>query len=451
MKTTFKKVFNKFEDEIINIDNVYSVEKPDIDVDSIKERVFMDINGSENKNSKKKFSKKFIVILVAAVIIVGGTVGAFATGSIQAIFKGYFKGAEVNDLGLYDGGNVQVQSDEYDVNLLGVMSDGEIAYSAMEVTRKDGGEIFEGGYIPTGELQSFTGLDKTDEPKPWQSNTYEIFYNNGEKAESDGAIVRSRCKLSDDRKTLSIYSDYVRTARSEHDMTDLRITFNNNNIETYKLDKVLLTEELPEVLSYDETTDEQTDIENNQQELTVNRLLKENNLTEDECIWVTHDGKNVFAKGERKFSDLKFTISFDIDTTVNNQIERDINSESAPHVVKDYASNTKITISPLGISLSGECDQKYDEQLPDWGSRCFEYPDTDGNSKVIMDDGSIYYILVNEGGELRTDENGVFHETSDLQYSATEKWAWDLGSNRIIIDLDKIQSVIINGDTIYSK
>ena len=36
-------------------------------------------------------------------------------------------------------------------------------------------------------------------------------------------------------------------------------------------------------------------------------------------------------------------------------------------------------------------------------------------------------------------------------YSATEEPAIDLASNRIIIDLDKTQSVIINGDTIYQK
>ena len=67
-----------------------------------------------------------------------------------------------------------------------------------------------------------------------------------------------------------------------------------------------------------------------------------------------------------------------------------------------------------------------------------------------MDDGTVYYILVNEGGRQRTDDNGVFYETTCLQYSATEEPAIDLASNRIIIDIDKIQS-IINGDTIYQK
>ena len=102
-------------------------------------------------------------------------------------------------------------------------------------------------------------------------------------------------------------------------------------------------------------------------------------------------------------------------------------------------------------TYSGECNQKYDKQMQPWGSRCFEVPDTDGNSKVIMDDGSVYYILINEGGERRTDDSGVFHETTHLQYSATKEMAWNLGSNRIIIDLDKVQSVIINGDMLYRK
>ena len=188
-------------------------------------------------------------------------------------------------------------------------------------------------------------------------------------------------------------------------------------------------------------------MENNQHELTVNRLLKENNLTEDECIWVTHNGKSVFAKGERKSAGLKFTISFNFDHSINNRIERNINSKSSPNVVRDYTRNAKITVSPLGISLSGECDKR----MRDWEDRCFISANTDGKSKVIMDDGTVYYILVNEGGGRRTEDNGVFYETTYLQYSATEEPAIDLASNRIIIDIDKIQSVIINGDTIYQK
>ena len=255
MKTTFKTVFTELDDELMALDMQENT-PVDIDVDKIKSEVFMRINDEDKP--KKKFSKKIIVILAAAVILVGGTVGAFATGSVQSIFRGYFKGDKVNDLGLYDGGDVQVQSDDFDVKLLGVMSDGEIAHSAIEVTKKDGGDIIKDGYIPTGKLPSFAGVNRTD----GESNTYEIFYNNGEKSDSEGALVRSRCRLSEDRKTLSIYSDYARTARSERDLTDFRITYNNNSIEVYKLDKVLYTEVLPEVQSDDKMTEEQIAMEN---------------------------------------------------------------------------------------------------------------------------------------------------------------------------------------------
>lgn len=55
MKTTFKTVFTELDDEVMDIRENNSV---DIDVDKIKNDVFMQIN-DENK-SKKKFRKKFI-------------------------------------------------------------------------------------------------------------------------------------------------------------------------------------------------------------------------------------------------------------------------------------------------------------------------------------------------------------------------------------------------------
>ena len=87
MKTTFKKVFDEFDDELMNIDEFNACESIDIDVEKIKTEVLKRI---DDKNGKKKFSKKLITLLVAAVILITGTVGAFATGSVQSIFKELF-------------------------------------------------------------------------------------------------------------------------------------------------------------------------------------------------------------------------------------------------------------------------------------------------------------------------------------------------------------------------
>lgn len=81
----------------------------------------------DDKNGKKKFSKKLITLLVAAAILITGTVGAFATGSVQSIFKELFNNSGMNSAGFYDGGNVEIVScdDSLNVELLGVTGDGE--------------------------------------------------------------------------------------------------------------------------------------------------------------------------------------------------------------------------------------------------------------------------------------------------------------------------------------
>ena len=444
MKTTFKKIFNELDDELMNIE-VSSPEAANIDIERIKGEVFMRIhnndNINENNTSKKKISKKLIAILIAATMVVGTTVGAFATGSIQQIFGNYFKGSgELNDFGLYNGGDVEVQTDDdnLDVTLLGVMSDGNIAYSAIEVTHKDGSPIVEEGIYLRSGYSCFA------------ENTFEYSYN-GQTNKNDVAIERCCSQLSDDRKTLTIYTDYIRGTQYDYNMNDYRVTYNNKSLGTYTLDKVLYSEELPETQGDDGLTDEQREIENRQYELTLERVLRENGLTDEDCITIEQDGKSVFGKGEFGKIDMNFTISFSFNRNIDKLIERDIDSKTTPNVVKDYARNTKAVVTPLGVSLKGECNNSAVESLDDFVGKCFEIPGFDGSSKVIMDNGTVYYILINEGGDRRVDDNEVYHETIELQYSTTEDMARNLASNRIIIDIDKIQTVIINGDTIYEK
>ena len=342
MKTTFKTVFCELDDELVNID-IPANGAEDIDVEKIKGEVMMRINSAENNDSKKKIGKRIFVILAAAVLVIGLTVTAFATGSIQSIFKGYFKGEQMNDLGLYDGGNVEVHSDEYDVKLLGVISDGEIAYSAIEVTKKDGSPIAEDGFYINSSQDTFV------------RNSYEFSFGGEQLA--GGAISRGRCALSEDRKTLSIYTDYARGVGMDRAMEDFRVTYHSSVLNGYRLDKILYTQDLPEKQSNDGWTDE----DGYNEEMLLRSLREENGLTQEECIWVRHDGKQVYAKGEEKQFELTFDVSFDIRSTVDNQIECHIDFDKAPAVVKDYTSSAKVMISPLGISLSGECDQKYDK------------------------------------------------------------------------------------------
>ena len=397
-------------------------------------------NHQTNNNKKTTFHKKLLVTVVSAAILVGGTVGVFATGNVRSVFGKYFKSnSEMNDLHLSDGGNVEITTndDTLDVRFLGVINDGETAFSAIEVSKKDGSPIIDEDFYVNSNLSMMT------------ANSFTFSYNNGEASQTAKAMSRSRCTLSEDNKTLNIFSDFTRSAVGEYDLTDLRRTYDNNVVFGYKLDKILYSEDLPVVQTNDEEWSSQEASDRYEKQLReTEKLRKENGLTEEECIWTAHEGKNVYAKGEYRNFDISFTVSFDFGQKTAKFIEREINTENSSHVVNAYARNTQITISPLGIYLKGECDSKNISQNQ---NSCFALPDFDGSSKVVLNDGTVYYILINEGGEHRTGDNGIYYETVHLDYSPHSAIPLDRGNERIFVDLDKIQTVIINGDTIYQK
>ena len=442
MKTTFKEVFRELDDEMTNI-GINSNYTPDIDVEKIKGEVFMRIN--ENSSGKKPLGKTFFMILAAAVILVAGTIGAVASGSIRAVFGNYFKSeAEMNDLGLFDGENVEITSrdDTLNVELLGTISDGEMAYSAIAVTKKDGSPVIDESYLMNSDISI------------WTANSFEFYYDNGKQATTEGAVSRTRAALSDDHKTLYFYSDYGRAARSDLTINDFRVTYHNNIVGCYRIDKVIYEEEIPEI-QLGEGAEEYDEEENAREEAAVENIidsrLKEYGISRDECVWARIDGKWIYAQGEEIAQEIPFDVSFDFVNTVNDVIECDISAESDPEIVKEYARDAKVTISPLGVYLSGECDETKIKYLKDWEDRCFISPDLYGGSYVELDDGTVYYIIINIGGKQMTDENGVYHEIIHLDYSPTKGMQLDRGSNRITVDSDKIQTVVINGDTVYSK
>lgn len=435
MKTTFKEVIRELDDELTDIE--FTTEHtPDIDIEKIKGEVFMRIN--DNNSGKKPLGKSLFVILAAAVIFVAGTIGAVASGSIRAVFGNYFKSeAEMNDLGLFDGENVEITTydDMLNVELLGTISDGETGYSAIAVTKKDGSPVI-------GEEFYLNSYINT-----WTANSFEFVCADEEPSQC-GSITRSRAALSDDRTTLYIYSDYIRT---DADLNDLRVIYHNNIIGGYRIDRVIYEEEMPsvqlgegaEVLEEGESGKREAE-----KDMMIDRLRKEYGVDEDECIWAKIDNKFVYAQGEEIELEIPFDLSFDFVNSVNNMIEREISAESEPEIVQEYTRNAKVTISPLGVYLSGECDEI---KIKDWEDKCFISPDLYGGSYAQLDDGTIYYIIINEGGQRTVDESGVYHETVHLDYSPTKGMPLDLGSNRITVDIDKIQTVVINGVTVYSK
>ena len=437
MKTTFKTVFTELDDEVMDIRENNSV---DIDVDKIKNDVFMQIN-DENK-SKKKFRKKFIVIIAAAVIILGGTVGAFATGSIQTIFGRIFNhSGEMNELGLFDGGNVEVTSADssLDVKLLGITGDGEKLCSAIEITKKDGSPVIDKDYTyPAYE--------------PFDGSSWENTLTVNGKDETQNSMQFPQYVLSDGNKTLTVYLFTTTASGLDGSLQDGRITFVSKQFHANKVTNQLASVKLPGQMDpiFDKIKNNEElsadDVLFDQEELAKKR--SELGLSEEDFTTIDYKGNRIYCQAEQKAFELPFTISYDLNYRTDKKKKKDLSAQTAPEIVVKNTRNARMTVSPLSIYLSGECDADNPESPEKDGlEKCFLLPKWDDTSKVTLKDGTVYYLYANEGGEHREDENGVYHTTVHLEYSRVI--GPPLQPENIFVNIKDIKSVTINGKTIY--
>ena len=408
MKTTFKTVFNELDDELMDID-ITNTKATDIDVEKIKGEVLMRIKDNGKNNNKKKFSKKFTVILVAAVILMAGTIGAFATGSVQQIFGRLFhNGSQPNALGLYDGGNIEVRTndDSLDIKLSGVTGDGEKLYSAIEITKKDGSAVIEKGYDTFSDYSNFEHF-KT-----------EYTDSNGNKIK-----VTDNCRyvLENDNRTLTVY---LTSMIYEGKLRNGRVTVSLENLDVFRIEKVLASMDLPEIsIGSDPET---AKVWFSDEELAQKR--KEFGLTEEECIYIDHDNKREYCKADQKNFAIDFTVSYDFDYSDEYFITQTLNTESIPKIFEttdiQYA---KFTVTPLGIYIEGENADNH------------SFKAIDKDSRIVLNDNTTYYLYAYEG----------YSEGLSLNYSTVPKGS--VYGQLNVIDTREVKSVIINGENIYRK
>lgn len=436
MKTTFKNAFTELDDEMMNIELTPNT---DIDVDKIKGEVLMRIhnNSADTAPTKKKFGKKLFILLAAAVILAAGTVGVVAKGSIQSIFGQFFNtGSDLNSLGLFEGENVEISCEDksLDIKLLGITGDCQRFYSCIEVTKKDGSEV----------------IDKRFNYSPnWIENRSNATYKLNSDEDNTGVFSGWKYRISDDCKTLTIEIFSMGGKGLNGELQGGRMTFKSEAFSSYRIGKIIT--EGPDISNNQDDYDLSRSVDGTLQGLyyteeQLDQMCRDAGVSPKKCMWQTLDGKYVYCESELKSFDMKFTISYDVNYDTGKLPEVEINSETAPNVVREFAENTKAVISPLGIYLKGECESTPKNE--DLG--CFQIPSfTDGKSKVILNDGTVYYIVPYEGGERRTDEDGIYHHTENLNYQTFS--GMPLAAEKNVINLDNIKTVIINGDTIYSK
>lgn len=416
MKTTFKKVFDEFDDELMNIDVFSDSESIDIDVEKIKGEVLMRI---DDKNGKKKFSKKFITIMVAAAIVVTGTVGAFASGSVQSVFQEFFNNSinsGMNSAGLYDGGNVELIScdDSLNVELLGVTGDGEQLYSAIEVTKKDGSPVIN-SEINENYKNPFRWLNDHPMPLP-EGKTMDDYF-------------ACRTVYVDKNGNFANYKG-----------TDSEVETNDNT--EGKNSEVLVIDDIGYSLSEG----------NKSLKICVYSRIVKGDL-QDGRVTVTSEGFGAY--GTRYF-ELPFEISFDLNYETDGNISEKLTIDDAPNLIEPAADKVTMEVTPFAVYLYGQCDKKIVEESG-WSEEeeaCYEhcfnkYIDIE-TSKIILNDGTVFYLFPWAGYDgVGEDGNADYYEEKMMLKFLTVPTNPEEKMN--VIDTREIQTIIICGDTVYSR
>lgn len=453
MKTTFKKVFDDLDNELMSIDEFSVDQSIDIDVEKIKGEVFMRIN---DKNGKKKFGKKLITILVAAAIIITGTVGAFATGSVQSIFKELFNNSGMNSAGLYDGGNVELIScdDSLNVELLGVTGDGEKLYSAIEITKKDGSAVIDEDYEAP-----FCWANKWPDQIPEDKTIYD--YNacravyvdkNGNSSKGRDSDVKTidtiKYSLSEDNKNLKIF---VFSRISEGELQNGRVTVTSEGLGAHKIFDVIYE------VDYAGKSSDDFD-ESPFDEDIINQRMQELGITEDDCNIVESGKKMKYCWCDTKKFDLPFEISFDLNYKTDSNISKELTIEDAPNVIEPAADKVKMEVTPFAVYLYGQCDKEtveksgWSEKEEAYNNHCFKGVGWDDTSKIILNDGTVYYLYPDEGGGegVGKDGNADYYEEK-IPFNLSTVVGAPILPEINVIDTREIKTIMISGDTVYNK
>lgn len=255
MKKTF--VFDKSEDEIVNIDESTVLNETGIDAARVKESIMKEIKGG--KKTKKISAKKiFSIVAIAAAITAAATITVqAAAGVFNPAFGEIFAGQPAN--GVFPGSDISVKSDTLDIEFLGVTGDETEMISIYNITNKDGSN-----FVDTNDNYCFLGTNA-------EMNITESAYKqlkimmDGRRGTSSGVSYNFV-----DEKTIRAVvscSDTAGCIKGENlTVTDTETTF-------YHIDEVLYSDASDTFMGCSEFMDENKDLINQKE-----ASLKENQI-----------------------------------------------------------------------------------------------------------------------------------------------------------------------------
>ena len=435
MKTTFKELFADFEDDLIGIPaDTFCVETT-VDQKLITKRLLSRIS------HKRPYRKVINIALIAASLaVVLGIVSTMilAGSDLQIVFEEFF-GGSMNAAGLYDGGDVQINCTDpnLDVTFLGVTGDEHEVYALFRAVKKDGGTFTDEGYLyPTTTVRS----EKYDEALSSEKEPGELMSElascNGIQAAAkdryghnigycdDGNVaIDSFYFLSEDRKTLKLLVKM--DVYQDKDARDGTLAVKSVCFTARKIIRTILTDD---------------HLDGEVHDRYIQRCA-EMNVDTTKCIRLETPDQVIFCQAESKEVPLRFEATVKMNYRYYSNIRKSLQASDAPHFIKPDTSHVQMTISPFSVLIEGEHQNYNDDE-------CFYSLDGD-TSRVVMKDGSVYYFAdmgVSSGGGAV-----IGKMVSQHKMNYEKKPHQTLFAERILLDTREIDRIMINGDTVYQS
>ena len=405
-ENAFDKIMENYELEDVVTEKI-------VRSDAVKNSAFEQLGLGEKK--KKHFNKKmFGFIAAAAALAVIGT-SVIALNPLRDAFKGYIDIKD--DVPIYAGDNVQIQSDKSNVELKGIICDDTMVFASLEITKKDGTPFtddVDNSYIELNGEENNIVLFQEDKPDTNDkeglllSKCGTVEYKFADENTIKGFVIFDNSnpysKIDIQGKTLKVQNSTIWIYHKEKRIYNYN-EFNNNaqfDYNIYKSQTAKIEEEYTHQLS-------------------SNEFIK--------CEWQDHS-MYVISKTA---VDVDYKISFKVNYTPQLMV-LDIDKDKTYHIGKSCINLESVEVRPLTVTIKGTYEGEYELEMLTGQTVNHKY----SAMSMEMKDGSVVRVgLEASGSGVKDGFILVYREYYDDNY------------NMMGINTDDIKAIYFCDEKIY--
>ena len=412
-ENAFDKIMENYElDDIVTEKIVRS--------DAVKNSAFEQLGLGEKK--KKHFNKKMLgFIAAAAALAVIGT-SVIALNPLRDAFNGYIDIKD--DVPIYAGDNVQIQSDKSNVELKGVICDDTMVFASLEITKKDGTPFTDD--VDNSYIESKGGENNIvffQEDKPDTNDKEELLLAKCGTVEymfADEKTIKGFVKCNN-------YNPY-----SKRDLQGKTLEVRNGTIWIYHKEKRIYNyNELNKNAKFDYNI-YKSQTAKIEEEYTP--LLASNESIKYE--WQDHS-MYVISRTE---VDMDYKISFEVNYTPQLMV-LDIDKDKTYHIGESNINLESVEVRPLTVTITGICKGKFEFDRIFGQTIGHKY----GAMNIEMKDGRILRVGLEGSFNSGEDEENPNRLIFDLVYCEY----YDDDCNMMGINTDDIKAIYFCDEKIY--